>query len=212
VQPDQNKQMTHTQFDFQTLNPRDCYKLLISTVVPRPIAWVTTADLQGRANAAPYSFFNCLSSDPPILALGIENREEQTFKDTAWNIRSTEMFTVNIVDRANIDAMNVTATAFHREVNELERAGLTMVKGTSVNCPRIAQAPVSFECRRHIGIERGTTREIVLGPVLRAYIRSDMVNHANHHVDHTALDAVGRLGGLGYAITQDYLDLQPHSD
>jgi len=117
------------------------------------------------------------------------------------------MFTVNSVSRANIDALNVTATAFHREVNELERAGLTMVKGTSVDCPRIAQAPVSFECRRHIGIEIGTTREIVLGRVLRAFIRSDIVNPENHHVDHTALDAVGRMGGHGYAFTQDYFDL-----
>lgn len=199
--------MTHVQFDFEKLNPRDCYKLLISTVVPRPIAWVTTVDKQGRPNAAPYSFFNCLSSDPPILALGIENRDEQTFKDTAWNIRCTEVFTVNIVDRNNIDAMNITATAFGNEINELEQAGLNMIDGTSVASPRIVQAPVSFECRRHIGIEIGTSREIVLGRVLKAFIRSDIVNTENHHVDHTALDAVGRMGGQGYAFTQDYFDL-----
>lgn len=199
--------MTHVRFDFQTLAPRDCYKLLIGTVVPRPIAWVTTVDTAGCPNAAPYSFFNCLSSDPPILALGIENREEQTFKDTAWNIRCTEAFTVNIVDRLNMDAMNVTATAFGREVDELERAGLTMVKGSTVVSPRILEAPVSFECVRHVGIEIGRSREIVLGRVLAAYIRRDIVNLANHHVDHVGLDAIGRMGGHSYAYTQDCFEL-----
>jgi flavin reductase (DIM6/NTAB) family NADH-FMN oxidoreductase RutF len=199
--------MTHVRFDFQTLAPRDCYKLLIGTVVPRPIAWVTTVDKKGQANAAPYSFFNCLSSDPPILALGIENRDEQTFKDTAWNIRCTEAFTVNIVDRLNLDAMNVTATAFNREIDELEQAGLTLVEGSTVVSPRILEAPVSFECIRHVGIEIGTSREIVLGRVLAAYIRRDIVDPGNHHVDHVGLDAIGRMGGHGYTFTQDYFDL-----
>lgn len=199
--------MTHHYFDFQTLAPRDCYKLLIGTVVPRPIAWVTTVDQQGIPNAAPYSFFNCLSSDPPILALGVENRPDRAFKDTAWNIRTTEVFTVNIVDRPNIDAMNITATAFASHIDELQKAGLTMIEGTTVASPRIAEAPVSFECQRHVGIEIGTSREIVLGRVLAAYIRSDIVDTSNHHVDHVGLDAVGRMGGQGYAFTQDYFDL-----
>lgn len=76
-------------FDFGKLTPRQRYKLLIGTVVPRPIAWVTTVDLNGRVNAAPYSFFNCLSADPPILALGVENWPDMRFKDTAHNIRVT---------------------------------------------------------------------------------------------------------------------------
>ena len=199
--------MTHTEFDFNNLEPRDVYKLLIGTVVPRPIAWVTTISTDGVPNAAPYSFFNCLSSDPPVLALGIENRDNRAFKDTAANIRSTEVFTVNIVGRSNIDAMNITATAFPENVNEIEKAGLTMIDGTSVSCPRIAEAPVSFECKRHIGVEIGTSREIVLGLVLRAFIRSDIVDPQNHHTDHTKLDAVGRMGGHGYAFSQDYFDL-----
>ena len=137
--------MTHVCFDFQTLELHDCYRLLIGTVVPRPIAWVTTINKQGLPIAAPYSFFNCLSSDPPILALGIVNREEQNFKDTAWNIRTTEAFTVNIVDRTNINAMNITATVFGDEINELKKAGLTMEQGSTVKSPRILEAPVSIE-------------------------------------------------------------------
>src|ERR1700704_6041531 len=83
-------------FDFRTLSARDRYKLMIGTVTPRPIALVTTVDPQGRINAAPFSFFNCLSADPPILALGVENHPDMSFKDTALNIRLTEVFTVNI--------------------------------------------------------------------------------------------------------------------
>src|SRR6202035_4862899 len=96
-------------FDFRELSARDRYKLMIGTVVPRPIALVTTVDAAGRINAAPFSFFNCLSADPPILALGVENHPDMSFKHTAHNIRLTEVFTVNIVSRAIAEAMHVCA-------------------------------------------------------------------------------------------------------
>ncbi len=112
-------------FDFSDLTPREAYKVMIGTIVPRPIAWVTTVSPEGVVNAAPYSFFNCLSADPPILALGVENKPDRSFKDTAYNIRMTECFTVNIVDRANVEAMSVTAAGFEPEGDELEMAGLT---------------------------------------------------------------------------------------
>ncbi len=193
-------------FDFAELTERERYKLLIGTVVPRPIAWVTTCDPEGRVNAAPYSFFNCLSADPAILALGVENHEDMSFKDTARNIRLTEEFTVNIVDRALLDAMNVTAIPFPPEVDELSEAGLTAVAGDKVRCPRIAEAPVAMECRRHMTLSLGRSREIILGEVLAMHIRADLVND-RLHVDQLGLDAVGRMGGQGYATTRDYLDL-----
>ncbi|MEZ5935625.1 MAG: flavin reductase family protein [Alphaproteobacteria bacterium] len=199
--------MTHRCFDFTAMAPRDCYKLLIGSVVPRPIAWVTSVSPDGVVNAAPYSFFNCLSSDPPILALGVENKPSQAFKDTAWNIRTTEQFTVNIVGDANMAAMNITATPFPPDIDELAIAGLTAVPGTSVVSPRIAEAPVSFECHRHTTIEVGKSREIILGRVLTAFIREDIVDPVRHHVDPRGLDAVGRMGGDGYARTRDYFDL-----
>ena len=99
-------------FDFRTLSARDRYKLMIGTVVPRPIALVTTVDPDGKINAAPFSFFNCLSADPPILALGVENFPDMSFKHTAHNIRQTEVFTVNIVSRAIAEAMHVCAVPF----------------------------------------------------------------------------------------------------
>ena len=199
--------MTHHVLDFSALTPREAYKVMIGTIVPRPIAWVTTISPEGVVNAAPYSFFNCLSADPPILALGVENKPDKTFKDTAWNIRMTECFTVNIVDRANVEAMSVTAAGFAPDIDELEMAGLTAAVGTKVACPRIAEAPVSFECRRYLGIEVSSAREIILGRIVMAHVREDIIDTSTYYSDHEKLDALGRMGGNGYAGTLDYFDL-----
>src|SRR5260370_13644903 len=112
-------------FDFRTLSARDRYKLMIGTVVPRPIALVTTVNPEGRIHAARFSFFNCLSADPPILALGVENHPDMSFKDTALNIRLTEVFTVNIVSHEIAEAMHLCAASFPRDHDELLAAGLT---------------------------------------------------------------------------------------
>lgn len=194
-------------FDFADLSARDAYKVMIGTIVPRPIAWVTTISPDGVVNAAPYSFFNCLSADPPILALGVENKPDKSFKDTAYNIRMTNCFTVNIVDRANVAAMAVTAAGVAPEVDELEVAGLTTAPGVQVACPRIAEAPVAFECERYLGIAVSSAREIILGRILRAHIRKDIIDPKTKYSDHEKLDALGRMGGNGYAGTLDYFDL-----
>lgn len=199
--------MTDTRtFDFATLTGRERYKLLIGSVVPRPIAWVTTVDRDGRVNAAPYSFFNCLSADPAILALGVEFRPDTRQKDTGRNVRDTQAFTVNIVPAHLADAMNVTATAFESGVDELAMAGLTARPGVKVPCPAIAESPAAFECRHHITLAIGSTREIILGEVLYAHLRADIVDDAMH-VDPAGLDAIGRMGGHGYATTRDRFDL-----
>ncbi|QDY71078.1 flavin reductase family protein [Qingshengfaniella alkalisoli] len=199
--------MSHHVLDFSSLSPREAYKVMIGTIVPRPIAWVTTVSPDGVVNAAPYSFFNCLSADPPILALGVENKPDKSFKDTAYNIRTTECFTVNIVGRDNAEAMSVTAAGFEPDVDELQMAGLTSVAGTEVACPRIAEAPVAFECRRYLGIEVSSAREIILGQIVMAHVREDIIDLDTFYSDHARLDAIGRMGGNGYAGTLDYFDL-----
>jgi len=198
---------SHLHFDFSALSARDRYKLLIGTVIPRPIAFVTTVDEAGRVNAAPFSFFNCLSADPPIVAIGVENHADMRFKDTGHNIRMTEQFTVNIVDDATLDAMNVCAVPFPPEVDELAMAGLTAVAGTHVACPRIAEAPASLECRRYMTLEVGRSREIILGLVLGCFVREGAVDPVSKHVDQRRMDAIGRLGGHGYSRIRDQFDL-----
>lgn len=199
--------MTHHTLNFGQLTAREAYKIMIGTIVPRPIAWVTTVSPDGIVNAAPYSFFNCLSADPPILALGVENKPDRSFKDTAYNIRMTECFTVNIVDRVNAETMSVTAAALAPEIDELQMAGLTAAPGVAVPCPRIAEAPVAFECRRYLGIEISSAREIILGQIIMAHVREDIIDLETYYSDHEKLDAIGRMGGDGYAGTLDYFDL-----
>ncbi len=199
---------SHRTFDFGAMTGRERYKLLIGTVVPRPIAWVTTVDEQGRVNAAPFSFFNVLSADPAILAIGVENYPDMSFKDTGHNIRMTGEFTVNIVDYANLDAMNVTAIPFPRGVDEVKAAGLTAIPGDKIAAPRIAESPIAFECRRYVTLEVGRSREIVLGEVVAAHVRADLVDD-NLHINGVALDAIGRMGGHGYSRSSDQFNVPP---
>ncbi|MCU0820400.1 MAG: flavin reductase family protein [Beijerinckiaceae bacterium] len=194
-------------FDFGKLTPRERYKLLIGAVVPRPIALVTTVSAEGVANAAPFSFFNCLSADPAILALGVEYRPSGAQKDTGRNIRETLAFSVNIVSDAILEAMNVCAVPFAPGVDELTAAGLTAAPGIRVPCPRIVESPVTFECRHHTTLGIGNSREIILGEVVYAHFHAQAVNVTNLHVDPAVVDAVGRMGGHGYASTRDYFDL-----
>jgi flavin reductase (DIM6/NTAB) family NADH-FMN oxidoreductase RutF len=119
----------------------------------------------------------------------------------------TECFTVNIVDRRNVEAMSVTAAAFAPEVDELEMAGLTAAAGVKVPCPRIAEAPVAFECERYLGIAVSSAREIILGRIVMAHVREDILDPETYYSDHAKLDALGRMGGNGYAGTLDYFDL-----
>ncbi|MCG8909669.1 flavin reductase family protein [Pseudomonas sp. DP-17] len=198
-------------FDFQQLSAREKYKILIGSVVPRPIALVTTVDAEGRVNAAPFSFFNALSADPPILALGVENYSDLSPKDTTLNIRQNQEFTVNIVSDALVEAMNVCAVPFEPGFDELVAAGLTAIPGSRVGCPRIGEAPVALECRRMMALSIGQSREIILGEVLMAHVRDDLIDPATLYIDQLGLDAIGRMGGHGYARTRDYFDLPTRS-
>ena len=198
----------HVHFDFAELSARERYKLLIGTVIPRPIAFITTLSRDGRRNAGPFSFFNVLTHDPAIVAIGIENYEDGRMKDTARNIRETEEFTVHIVDDALAAQMEICAIKFGPDLDELAEAGLETVPGEAVRSPRIISAPAALECRRHMTIEVGKAREIVLGQVLGIHIRADIVDPARLHVDQIKMDAIGRLGGHGYARTRYQFDIK----
>ncbi|CAK08853.1 flavin reductase family protein [Rhizobium johnstonii] len=194
-------------FDFKQLTERERYKLMIGTVIPRPIALVTTVDENGRINAAPFSFFNCLSADPPILAIGVENNADMSFKDTGHNIRMTEVFTVNIVSFAIAEAMHVCGAKYPRGVDELKEAGLTAMPGEKVASPFIAEAPAAFECKRHVTLELGRSRQIVMGEIVYAHYRDGVVDPERLHVDPAAVDAIARLGGDTCATIRDRFEM-----
>lgn len=196
-------------FDFDTLNAADRYKLLVSTVGPRPIAWVVTLDRNGVRNAAPFSFFNVVSGDPPLVIVGIGGRRPGDAKDTGNNIRETGQFVVNMVSDANAKAMNVTAIEFPHGVDELAEAGLTTVASTRVRPPRIVESPVAFECERFVNVDLGVDRTLVIGRVLAVHVHDDCVIDAGRcHIDNARLDLIGRLHGAGwYSRTRDRFEM-----
>lgn len=196
-------------FDFDTLSAQDRYKLLVSTVGPRPIAWVVTQDVNGIVNAAPFSFFNAVSGDPPLVIIGIGGRKPGDAKDTGNNIRETGQFVVNMVSDANAKAMNVTAIDFPPGVDEIKEAGLTTIPSTKIKVPRIAESPVAFECERFMNIDLGVDRTLVIGRVLAVHVQDDCVlNPERCHIDNEKLDLIGRLHGAGwYSRTRDRFDM-----
>ncbi len=193
-------------FDLSQIPATDAYKLLVSTVVPRPIALATTVDKEGRVNAAPFSFFNAVSSIPPVVVLGISPGEAggDGYKDTARNIRDSGEFVVNLVDEALAERMNICAVDFPTGTGELDLAKLTAAPSAGVRPPRIAQSPVSFECRRITGLSLGPNSMLEVGRVIHIHIRDDFVDPAKYYVETDKIGLIGRMHGRGwYARTTD---------
>ncbi len=192
-------------FDFGKIPPREGYKLLVSTITPRPIAWITSLNAAGRLNAAPFSFFNVFSGDPPVVGIGIGSHEPGRAKDTRRNIRETKEFVVNLVSEDMAEAMNITAIEFEPEVNEIAEAELETIPSVHVKPPRIAASPVSMECALLQIVELGPDNALVLGRVLAMHVRDDLViDPAKHYVDTPGLKLIGRMHGAGwYARTSD---------
>ena len=196
-------------FDFGSMTPTDRYRLLASTIMPRPIAWVVTCAPDGTVNAAPYSFFNLFGADRPVVALGVLARPGSA-KDTAVNIRATGEFVVNLVPFALAEAMNATCVDAPPQVDELALAGLDTIPSLAIRPPRIAASPVAFECRMSHLLDTGPGQMLVVGEVLHAhYARRVLTGDSERpRVDHAALDLVGRMhGASAYTRTRDLFDL-----
>lgn len=194
-------------FDIEALPTSVPYKLLVGLVAPRPIALITSMDEHGELNAAPFSAYNYLCIDPPMLGIGVSNRpsEADAFvsKDTARNIRRTGEFVVNVVTEDIAEQMNICATDFPTGVNELEMAGLTTAPSQKVKVPRIAQAHAALECVEYQTIEIGRSR-IILGRVVGVYVEDQFVDPAGPYIKAQDLHAIGRMNGLGnYVKTRD---------
>jgi flavin reductase (DIM6/NTAB) family NADH-FMN oxidoreductase RutF len=196
-------------FDFAEISVRDRYRLLVSTITPRPIAWVVSQDSTGRLNAAPFSFFNALAGDPPVVGIGMGSHEPGRPKDSRANIRETRQFVVNLVSEEVAEAMNITAIEFPHGVDELKEAGLATCPSVHVKPPRIAESPVAMECELIQIIELGTQSGLVLGRVLAMHIRDESVLDAHkHQIDTPSLNLIGRMHGTGwYARTSDLFEM-----
>jgi flavin reductase (DIM6/NTAB) family NADH-FMN oxidoreductase RutF len=192
------------KFEMDKTPARQIYNLLIGLVAPRPIAWVTSMDEAGRLNAAPFSSYNYLCANPPIVGMGVTDRPgTRTPKDTARNIRRTGEYVINVVTEDLIEKMNICATDFPDGVNELEMAGLTTAPSSVVKVPRIAEAHAALECTEFTTMEIGRSR-IVLGRVVAMYVEDRFVDPAGPYILSKELHAMGRMNGLGnYVKTRD---------
>jgi flavin reductase (DIM6/NTAB) family NADH-FMN oxidoreductase RutF len=182
------------------------YKILVGSVVPRPIGWISTVDSTGRPNLAPFSFFNAVCPNPPhvLFCPNVRIKDRQT-KDSLHNVRDTGEFVVNIVTEDLAEAMNLTSTDLPAEVNEFEFGGLSISPSTAVRPPRVAESPVHYECKMaHIfdlGDQPGAG-SVVIGRVVHIHV-DELVLFGGDKIDLAKLKPIGRLGGNGYCKVTD---------
>ncbi len=196
--------------DPNELSAKERYKLLIGSIVPRPIAWVSSMDRAGNLNLAPYSFFTVGARDPmtlifcPQVPLG-EPREK---KDTLANIEQIPEFVVNLTNEETAEAMNLTATVLSHGQSEFEWAGLRPLPSETIRVPRVAEAPISFECRLQQIVtinERPGGGYAVFGEVQCIHIRDEL--YENGYVNLELLKPIGRLAGNSYTRVSDLFDM-----
>jgi flavin reductase (DIM6/NTAB) family NADH-FMN oxidoreductase RutF len=196
------------EYDFRDLPVNDRYRLLCSFVAPRPIALVTTISAAGQSNAAPMSFFNVFSQDPPIVILGIQARPDGRPKDTIVNIRETGEFVVNLCDLSIAQQMVDCGIAFPRAVDEVEIAGLSLAPSSQVRPGRVDESPCSMECRLHQSIEF-PRRSIVLGQVVHMNVRDDCLDENAHYVRPEIYQPIARLHADNYIVADRQFVLKP---
>jgi flavin reductase (DIM6/NTAB) family NADH-FMN oxidoreductase RutF len=183
------------------------YPILANLVTPRPIALVTTVSPDGHINAAPFSFFNVLGANPPILAFAPGDRDDGTPKDSAINIRLTHQFVVNLVDEPLAAAMNLCAASLPYGQNELDHAGLHALPSSVVKPPRIAEAPVSLECVEWGTLNIGSNR-VVIGLVKRIHLRDELFDVEKKRIRGDQLYLIGRMASPHwYCRTRDRFEL-----
>lgn len=186
-------------FNPKDLTQRENYKLLSGSVLPRPIAFVTSQDKEGHLNAAPFSFFNVVSSHPPMIMIST-GRTEGVRKDTAQNIIDIGEFVVHISELSMIEGINNIAAPIEREANELERTDFKTIPSDVVNVPAVEGARIRFECKLDRVIELGDDKagsDLILGEVVRYHIADDVYIEP-HKIDVQALHPVGRLADNDY--------------
>ncbi|MDQ0970940.1 flavin reductase (DIM6/NTAB) family NADH-FMN oxidoreductase RutF [Neobacillus niacini] len=179
---------------------RENYKFLIGSIVPRPIAFVTTLSGKGILNGAPFSYFNIVSSNPPMISLAIQ-RSRGRQKDTARNIIESKEFVVHIVDENNVEKINQTAASLPPNQSEIELAKLTPVESVKISVPGVSEAKIRMECTLEHSLELGGTDtpgcDLIIGKIVQFHIEEDI--YEKGRIDPIGLGAVSRLAGTNYA-------------
>ncbi|OCT16491.1 hypothetical protein A8709_02310 [Paenibacillus pectinilyticus] len=187
--------------DPATQTERNNYKLLIGSIIPRPIAFVTTLSSEGVLNAAPFSYFTIVTADPPMVAVSVQ-RKQGVRKDTSRNAVDTGEFVVHIADESYIDQINQAAAALPPEESEVALTGLTPVASSRIRVPGVAEASIRMECVLEQVVPLGGTKEspsadLLIGRVVFFHINETLIDHG--HIDPQQLKPVSRLAGSSYA-------------
>jgi flavin reductase (DIM6/NTAB) family NADH-FMN oxidoreductase RutF len=197
--------------DFSTLTAYQRYKLMASLIVPRPIALVTSINADGVVNAAPFSMFNMLGEDPPILMISINKLQDHHLKDTTTNILANHEFVVHIADEPIAEQMHRCGETLPPHESELARFGLTSAPSRLVAPPRIVESPVAFECRLSEKIETNS-RHIFIGEVLCLHARDDLIDTERWRVRLQNYFPVARFGASFYIRTRDRFAMAPEKE
>ncbi len=179
------------------------YRLLSTAVTPRPIGWISTTSETGVDNLAPYSFFNAVATDPPVVMFAPVGTPE--LKDTPRNVRSSEQFVVNIVTRELLEAMNATSATLPADESEFDHADIERADSVTVDPPRVSAAKAAFECELYDWLEIGRS-VLILGEVVHAHVDDSLLTDGN--IDIEKLQTVGRLAGNQYATTDSRLSVE----
>ena len=207
------------QLNISELSHSEIYNIILNCVGPRPIAWVSTLSTSGGPNLAPFSFFNCVSVDPPLLAFapglrppkGTEPAQGEVRgvpKDTLRNVRETKEFVVNIVTYDLLERMNTTSGEYDPSVNEFELAKVTPRPSQIVRPPRVAESPVNFECKLYQILDfstRPTSSSLVIGQVVAIHVAEKLLKEGR--IDRDSIDLIGRMGGIQYTRTTERVEL-----
>ncbi len=189
--------------DFKELTPNQCYGAMVQTIVPRPIAWVLSDNGDHSFNVAPFSFFNGICSDPPIIMLSVGKKDENEEKDTRVNIRERNLFVVNISSTRHINQVNATSATLAHGDSEVEHANLELTDMEGFSLPRIATCDVAMACKLHRIDEVGNVPQLVIyGEILSLYVNDNLIipnEKGRLQIDAAVLDPLSRLGGNHYS-------------
>lgn len=200
------------EFDLRELQPRHAHDILSSSIIPRPIAWVSTINAKGEPNLAPFSFFTGVSWHPPVLAFSAVNREDGSKKDTVINIEETKEFVINIVSKDLLHPMECSAGPIPFGEDKTLIKGITLAPSKTIRPSRICEARVSFECvlDRIVSVSEGANAgNLIIGRVLSLYAQDEIVKDGRE-IDWQGLDALGRLSGNRYCTIQSVIESEAH--
>jgi len=198
------------QIDVSEVSVSEAYRALVGIVTPRPIAWVTSVDPEGRVNLAPFSFFNAFGANPPIVVFSPVTRRDGTRKDTLLNVEATGQFVLNAAVESLTQQVNHSSAELPYGQSEIDLTGLALLPSVKVRPPRLAAAPTHLECKllQIVSVGSGpTSANLVIGEVVLIHI-DDAVLDGNGQIDPRKLRTIARLGGDYYCRTTDLFEMR----